>query len=110
MTPEAIGRTQEPDSLEADPNYLAYKQAVESGQLAALEPGTFVVFCEGELRLIASRVDLEGVMDTLDKMEIGACFVKRVNMPERLVMLPQIVTEREAKHRARIGPNLPRRR
>ena len=110
MTPEASVRTPEPDSLKDDPDYLAYKQALISGQLAALEPGTFVVFCEGELRLIASRVDLESVMDTLDKMEIGACFIKRVNMPERVVMLPEIVAEGGARHRARLGPNLPRRR
>lgn len=105
-----IDRGGVPEDLANDPNYMAYKQAVESGQLAALEPGTFVVFCEGELRLIASRVDLESVMDTLDKMKVGACFIKRVNMPERVVMLSRAVEKAETIRRSRLGPNLPRRR
>jgi len=92
-----------------DSNYLAYREALESGQLSVLEPGTFVVFFDGELRLIASGVDLDRVMDILDKMKVGKCLIKRINIPERIVMLPQIVAEGVARRRARIGPGRRRR-
>ncbi|MBI2310832.1 hypothetical protein HYU90_03385 [Candidatus Collierbacteria bacterium] len=70
--------------LAEDPNYVAYQQALESGQFANLEPGTFVVFHEGQL--VLTGTDRDKIFEELGKRGIGG-FIHQVNISEEPIVL-----------------------
>lgn len=70
--------------LENDPNYVAYRAALGSGELDDFLPGTWVAFSGGEL--FASDTDREALFNQLKKGE-GA-FVHQVGVPEEVHEIP----------------------
>ena len=84
MGAEQKGAKRVSKDLAEDPNYLAYQSALESGQFASLEPGTFVVFNEGQL--VLTGMDRDKIFEELGKRKIGG-FIHQVNIPEEPIVL-----------------------
>lgn len=83
MGAEQKGAKRVSKDLAEDPNYLAYQSALESGQFASLEPGTFVVFNGGQL--VLTGMDRDKIFKELGERKIGG-FIHQVNITEEPIV------------------------
>lgn len=92
MTPEKKENKRIDPELATDPNYVAYQTALENGEFANLQAGTYVAFNEG--KLVAVDVDRKSIIEKLNRLGIGG-FMTRINLPEEV--LPGFFTDAEGK-------------
>lgn len=73
-------------------DYCAYQDALRGGQFQGMEPGTWVVFREGNLA--GSGMDRDALFRELDEKGLSGGFAHQVGVPERVVNMggPRVVS------------------
>lgn len=70
----------EDENILNEPNYLAYKMAVQSGQFSELAPGTHVAFHDG--KFVGSDLDENQLIEHLEAEGLEGAFIPQVNIPQ----------------------------
>ena len=83
------------DELANDKNWVAYQEALKTGEFEKMEPGTWVFYHQGQLAAVGKDKDdlFKGIklLTNIDKKYKGGGFIHQVGVPEEIVTLPPYI-------------------